>query len=70
MAKPTVKPIVKPIVKKKITVKQVAPVEEIVVDNPQTNETPGFRETATQQAHDAMKNTYTPAQLEQNPNLF
>lgn len=67
------KPIVKPIVKKKITVKQkaeVTPVEEIVVDNPQTNETPGFRETATQQAHDAMKNTYTPAQLEQNPNLF
>lgn len=57
--------------KKKIVVKQeVQPVEEAVVDNPQTNETPGFRETATQQAHDAMRNTYTPAQLEQNPNLF
>lgn len=61
-------------VKKKIvketTVKQAKPVKEIVVDNPQTNETPGFRETATQQAHDAMKKNYTPAQLEQNPNLF
>lgn len=57
--------------KKKIVVKQeVQPVEEAVLDNPQTNETPGFRETATQQAHDAMRNTYTPAQLEQNPNLF
>lgn len=57
--------------KKKIVVKQeVQAVEEAVVDNPQTNETPGFRETATQQAHDAMRNTYTPAQLEQNPNLF
>ena len=57
--------------KKKIVVKQeVQPVEEAALDNPQTNETPGFRETATQQAHDAMRNTYTPAQLEQNPNLF
>ena len=57
--------------KKKIVVKQeVQPVEEAALDNPQTNETPGFRETATQQAHAAMRNTYTPAQLEQNPNLF
>lgn len=32
--------------------------------------TQGDYEIKTQQAHDAMRNTYTPAQLEQNPNLF
>lgn len=54
----------------KVGTKQPEVVEEIVVDNPQTNVTPGDLEIKTEQAHDAMRNTYTPAQLEQNPNLF
>lgn len=34
------------------------------------NPTPGDLELKTEQAHNAMRNNYTPAQLEQNPNLF
>lgn len=57
--------------KKKIVVKKEVEVKaDVVVDNPQTNVTPGDLEIKTEQAHDAMRNTYTPAQLAQNPNLF